>query len=63
MGVEHAQLCVYSMSGQKLNSLNLNTRQLQQKLHLGTLADGVYLLSIEQGAQALGFKRISVIHQ
>ncbi|MCB0509834.1 MAG: T9SS type A sorting domain-containing protein [Bacteroidetes bacterium] len=63
MGVEHAQLCVYSMSGQKLNSLNLNTRQLQQKINIDSLADGLYLVGIEYGALTLGFKRISVIQQ
>jgi hypothetical protein len=58
---DEASLAIYTTTGQLIKTYSLNPNLIQEKILLGDLANGVYLLSISVDGRSVGFERLSII--
>jgi len=56
-----ATLMVYTTTGQLIKTYSLNPKLIQEKILLGDLANGVYLLSFSVDGRSVGYERLSII--
>ena len=55
------QVQFYNMTGQLVHTTSLNPRLYQERLYIGDLSNGVYLMRFMVDDQVVGYERVSVV--
>jgi len=61
LGMSEATLNIYTTTGQLIKSYSLNLNRIQEKVNIGDLANGVYLLNFMIDGRSAGNQRLSLI--